>query len=141
LFFKNVERSREMTENEQTRRLIYGLKMLLPEAVIIKHTDMFTKGVPDFSVTEDGKTTWWEAKVIDAQAGEDVILRPKRDVDAVQWETLRRLKCGYLIIYTPSGDAAMIHVNQKRASLVSVKLKLAALGDLAERIAYLVRES
>jgi len=54
-----------MTESAFTSRLLKALRShaALRDAVIFKHADRFSAGVPDFSVTVGCRTTWWEVKV------------------------------------------------------------------------------
>lgn len=54
-----------MTESAFTRKLLRALRShtVLKDAVIFKHADRFSAGIPDFSVTVNGRTTWWEVKV------------------------------------------------------------------------------
>lgn len=50
------------TESQLTTGLLKELRSSLPGAVILKHADRFTFGVPDVSVTLFGVTSWWEIK-------------------------------------------------------------------------------
>ena len=54
-----------MTESQFQGRLLRALRAhpSLKDAVIFKHSDRFSSGVPDFSVTVGCRTTWWEVKV------------------------------------------------------------------------------
>lgn len=52
-----------MTESDFQRKLRRALQARLPKAVIWKHNDRFTAGIPDISVTHEGRTTWLELKV------------------------------------------------------------------------------
>lgn len=54
-----------MREAEFTRKLLRALRSrdTLKDAVIFKHADRFSAGIPDFSVTLNERTTWWEVKV------------------------------------------------------------------------------
>lgn len=51
-----------MTEAFLLSNLLNKLRATLPRAVVIKHCDRMTSGVPDFSVTMNGRTSWWETK-------------------------------------------------------------------------------
>lgn len=53
------------TEKAFLAKLLPDLRKLLEPkgAVIFKHNDFYTSGVPDFTITIDGRTTWWEAKL------------------------------------------------------------------------------
>jgi hypothetical protein len=77
------------TEAQFTGSLLRELRRRMPEAVVFKFNDRFTSGIPDCSVTLDGITTWFELKV-----GTNHVTR-------IQWETLRRLKRGYLVTCHP----------------------------------------
>jgi len=50
--------------NEATlkRNLVKAIKTTMPGAVVFRHEDQFTAGIPDISVTWAGITTWWEVK-------------------------------------------------------------------------------
>jgi len=54
-----------MTESQFQSRLLKALRShpALKDAVIFKHSDRFSRGIPDFSVTVNARTTWWEVKV------------------------------------------------------------------------------
>ena len=51
-----------VTEATVRRSLMKTFKTSCPTAVTIRHEDLFTKGIPDLSVSYDGKTSWWEIK-------------------------------------------------------------------------------
>ncbi len=53
-----------MKEGEVNRRLVKALRKELPGAVVFKHADQITAGVPDISVTWRRRTAWVEVKVI-----------------------------------------------------------------------------
>ena len=42
-----------------------ALKTQLPQAVALRHEDLYTAGIPDLSVTLAGRTSWWEIKYAD----------------------------------------------------------------------------
>lgn len=54
-----------MTESAFTAKLLKALRShaALKDAVVWKHADRISAGIPDFSVTVSGRTTWWEVKV------------------------------------------------------------------------------
>ena len=54
-----------MLERDFQRKLLSALKKhpALGGAVIFKHNDYMTAGVPDVSITLNGATTWFELKV------------------------------------------------------------------------------
>ena len=52
------------TESEWTSHLLTKLRVaaVMKEAVVYKHNDWSTKGIPDFSISLAGHTSWWEVK-------------------------------------------------------------------------------
>jgi len=52
-----------MTESQQTLKLLKELRKRMRNAVIFKHHNFYTAGVPDFSVSLDGRTVWFECKL------------------------------------------------------------------------------
>lgn len=126
------------TETDYTRQLVKAVKDRLPTAVAFKHADMFTMGVPDFSVTLHGNTTWFEAKRLDQKCVKVeqrpiVIVRPAVHVPAIQWENLRRLMRGWLVVYTEHGHA-LTHVSGFRESVGVLRLQLMPMIELANSI-------
>jgi hypothetical protein len=79
-----------VTESDFTRKLLKALRARMPGAVIIKHCNPLTAGVPDFSVTHEGVTTWCEVK----------LTTNRRIFQPLQLEMLRRLR-GYYLIWSP----------------------------------------
>tara|TARA_R110000824_G_scaffold2652_4_gene12292 strand:+ start:189 stop:599 length:411 start_codon:yes stop_codon:yes gene_type:complete len=53
--------------NETTikRGLMDALKKHAPGAVALRHEDLYTAGIPDLSITLNGRTSWWEIKYAD----------------------------------------------------------------------------
>jgi hypothetical protein len=51
-------------ENRVLGSVLSALRSTLPvgRSLVIKHNDSFTQGVPDFSLSVTGYTSWWEAK-------------------------------------------------------------------------------
>jgi hypothetical protein len=41
------------------------LQTELPDALPLRHEDLFTKGIPDLSISYAGLTSWWEVKYAD----------------------------------------------------------------------------
>ena len=50
--------------NEATLKgaLVKAMRTTMPGAVVFRHEDRFTGGIPDISVTWAGIATWWEVK-------------------------------------------------------------------------------
>lgn len=51
-----------MTEAQLTKKLIDYVRKELPQAVVFKHNDRVTTGIPDLSITCGGRTLWVEVK-------------------------------------------------------------------------------
>lgn len=51
-----------MNEATLKRKLVDALKEAMPGAVIFRHEDRFTAGIPDLSVTYADRTVWVEVK-------------------------------------------------------------------------------
>ena len=51
-----------MNEATLKRALVKAMRTTMPGAVVFRHEDRFTAGIPDISVTWAGITTWWEVK-------------------------------------------------------------------------------
>jgi len=45
--------------------LVQETRAALKQAVVFRHEDKFTHGIPDMSVTYNGHISWWEAKYAD----------------------------------------------------------------------------
>lgn len=52
-----------MKESVYSNGLVKMLRSRLPGSVVFKHADALTAGIPDISVTWNGRTTWLEVKV------------------------------------------------------------------------------
>jgi hypothetical protein len=89
-----------MTEAILKAALVAHLRKNLPGFVIIRHEDRLTSGVPDISVSGNGRTTWWEVK-----------LAPGFKSKGIQKLTLLKLSLsGYAryIIYDKSGSVYIV---------------------------------
>ena len=54
-----------VTEATVRRDLMRQLQIQLPAATLIRYEDRFSKGIPDLSVSYNGKTSFWEIKYAD----------------------------------------------------------------------------
>jgi hypothetical protein len=79
-----------MTEGTITQDLLGYLKKYLPGAVVLKHCDRFTTGIPDLSVSFKGNTFWFECKYEDMGKATDMYVYRVLE-NKVQNETMRRL--------------------------------------------------
>lgn len=76
-----------MQEGQFTQKLLREIKSHIPDAVVFKFSDRITRGIPDFSITWCGLTTWFEVKLV----------ANKRPFEPIQYEYLRRLFRGHYI--------------------------------------------
>lgn len=91
-----------MTESQFTQKLLRALKQhpALREAWIQKHNDRTSAGIPDFSVTRNRVTVWYEVK-----------MWPNRPTKLQAW-TLRRLKDGGALIIVKGRDCVITPITQ-----------------------------
>jgi hypothetical protein len=54
----------EVTERTLTTDLMHYLTIRYPRAAILKHSDRFTSGIPDLTISVKGHTTWFEIKYV-----------------------------------------------------------------------------
>ncbi len=94
-----------MKETDFTRKLKRELEHRLPQAVVLKHTDMLTAGIPDLSITHDGRTTWIEVK----------LASNRRIFEPLQLEILRRLHGWYLVWDEELHKGALFRVDEREA--------------------------
>lgn len=119
-----------MNEAQYTQKLLRELRGRLgSRGVVLKHADLFTAGIPDFSITVNGITTWFEAKrfeknrIANTEYGNRIFLGHEQDdVDAIQWETLRRLGRGFIIVYTPIGCGIHLVTESWKNMKISIPL-------------------
>jgi hypothetical protein len=92
-------------ETELTGKLGAMIKKVIPAAIFLKHSDGATAGVPDFSVTWLGLTSWHEVKVAD----------PEFMSQGVQELTCCRLAiqgcCDYIIYNTDPRSVSIVAPN------------------------------
>lgn len=83
----------DYTETQLKSKLTKALRESLNNAVIFRHEDQFTSGVPDISITWKGYTTWLEVK----------LAKPAIRGKGVQKHTMQMLaengRCWY-VVYT-----------------------------------------
>lgn len=82
-----------MKEVDLVRNLIDTLRKELAGAVVFKHADTMTAGIPDISVTWGGMTTWLEVKY---QTGEAIGFRAAQDQMMIR---LRLIGSAYYVLY------------------------------------------
>lgn len=64
-----------MNEAKLNQDLKKALKLAFPSAVVLKHNDRTTSGIPDLSITYLGSTTWLETKLADPEIRDTAIQR------------------------------------------------------------------
>jgi hypothetical protein len=92
-----------MTESDFTRKLKKRLEEMMSYAVIWKHADMFTKGIPDLSVTVDHRTTWIENK----------LSTNKQIFEPLQYEQLRRVHGWYIVWDVETRKGCMFRADER----------------------------
>lgn len=86
-------------ENETSLKgkLVIALKFDFPGAVVIRHEDHFTGGIPDISMTWRGRTVWLEVKH----------LNPRMKTKGLQTDTAIRLSeegyCWFIVYSEKNG--------------------------------------
>jgi len=70
-----------MTEASLKSALVKALRLRYPNAVVLRHEDKITHGIPDISFTLNGRTSWWEGK----------FANPGFDTKGIQTLTMMRL--------------------------------------------------
>ena len=94
-----VRRGVTVTEVTVRRDLKKALQARLPNAMILRHEDLYTSGIPDLSISYAGKTSWWEIKYAD----------PHCKTTRIQQHTCTQLNlqgfcCRYIIFRRELGD-------------------------------------
>ena len=89
-----------MTETQFTSKLVRAIRERLgPGAIVFKHADGYTAGIPDISISLGRNTLWLEAKLV----GNPKFFEPlqlaileKLDGHYIFWNTKTRLGCRFL---------------------------------------------
>lgn len=91
-----------MTEAAFSAKLRERFLRAMPGAVVFKHNDRITRGVPDTSVTWRDRTMWLEAKVRKGEAA--------TDFPRLQWETVLRLgrSAAFVVWRDPASVAYLV---------------------------------
>ena len=111
-----------MTESEFTKLFITGLiEELSPNFTVLKHSDRFTSGIPDISVSDGtGTTLWIEVKNLEEGAR---FHQPRKYVDKkLQLHTCKNLGGFYLVNDPHHGGVLMISADELETWLKSVPL-------------------
>lgn len=105
----------EMTERTLKTALVWNLADKMIGAVVLSHTGAINAGIPDLSITWNGKTTWLEVKY----------LNPKLSSRGIQELMLKRLAkqgSAYYVIYQ--------NINRRKRTGIVEPSQLATLGGL-----------
>jgi hypothetical protein len=90
-------------------------------------------GIPDIMINVDGLTTFFECKYFEdptfVENNTHVMLDPKK-IPPIQWEVLRRLKRGWLVVFTEEGHG-VVPVTVPREEARKIKLFMMPLEALA----------
>ncbi len=95
------------SESTLKSALVKLARAAMPQAVILRHEDQYTAGIPDISCTHKGLTIWWEVKYA----------RPAVRDRGIQHLTCRRLgtfgRCYYLVYQEKRGKKKtfIVHPN------------------------------
>jgi Holliday junction resolvase len=111
------------------KTLVKKIRETIPGAVVFRHEDQFTHGIPDISVTVGDITLWIEVKIANPSL--------KKKKLKLQTEMIRRLK-GVFVIFTPHythiADAREITDNTWRKSIwTSVNINYNFVVDYIEK--------
>lgn len=117
-----------MTEAKLSSEVLRRVRHLLPEGVCFKHSDNYTAGMPDFSISIHGATAWFESK----------LSSNRRWYEPIQLELLKRLH-GYYLIYDTKTKIGQIFPSSDVIEVVKVGLPLdvefaLGLDDLAIKV-------
>jgi hypothetical protein len=82
-----------VNEADLKRELMKLLRLHRPQWVYIRHEDRFTSGIPDLSVTGNGRTTWWEVKLV--KDGKDIV--DKKIQEGITTRLAENGFCAYII--------------------------------------------
>lgn len=90
-----------MIESKLTKALLKEIRARMPYAVVFKHTEQVTSGVPDISVTYRGRTMWVEVKRV---------LRGFRDtgLQALTMKQLAAVGLAYYVVYDLERDKTFV---------------------------------
>ncbi len=101
----------KVTEATVVRDIVKGLRSRLPGAVVFKHADISTAGIPDISISYRNHTTWVEVKLLRRN---ETRSQTGQHFDHLQLATARLLdrqvETFYLIAFSgqPSGVCATL---------------------------------
>lgn len=120
-----------MNEATLSTALVKTLRTELPGSVVFKHSDKVTSGIPDITVTWNGRTTWIEVK----------FANPKVVDTGVQALTMKRLAnagSAMYVIYSP-GQIGTRLVHPGSLHYWEAQYTTAALGFNHKAVAEWVR--
>ena len=104
-----------MTETQLKSKLTQTLRKSLNNAVIFRHEDQFTSGIPDISVTWEGYTTWLEVK----------LAKPTIRSKGIQKHTMQMLsengRCRYVVYLLEKASCQSKHFSLQSTYIVSPK--------------------
>lgn len=86
-----------MNESQLKAKMRTYLNKTYPAAVVYRHEDKFTAGIPDLSITQNGQTIWIEVKIHNAEIFSCVDFIHKFPLQAREIQRLG----GYFVVWTP----------------------------------------
>lgn len=118
-----------MTEREIAVRVLEDLRCSLPGAVVVKHNDVGTKGIPDIQVARFNRTSWGELKKLGKSDTLKSINKVEQLLFCHQLATVNNGRC-WVIVYEDLGKGSGVSVWQPRALFAHIWPHLA--GPTAE---------
>lgn len=91
-----------LSESTISGKLRKHLETALPGVVVIKHSDGFTAGIPDFSVTWKRHTTWLEVKLDKGRGIRD------KEIQHLTMMRLGRHGRAFYVVYVLEDDETLI---------------------------------
>jgi hypothetical protein len=130
-----------MTESQFTSKLLRALRAAMPEATIWKHSDRFTGGIPDFSVTRwhpntgmirTNQTSWCEVKLLRNGKHANNHHKAKLFVP-LQQETLKRIG-GWMLIWSEPQRKGYLFRPDELGDTPWYEVEALGFAELVERI-------
>lgn len=90
-----------MKENDLSTKLAARMRTDIRNSVVFKHADSFTHGIPDISLTANGRSSWWEVKFADPKFNSTGI----QELNCLR---LAKISICYYVIYDQSFDRTLI---------------------------------
>lgn len=96
-----------MTERQIAEKLLVRLRASLPGAVVLKHSDVGTKGIPDVQVAWADRTSWLELKILKRGRTLKGINKAEQLLLCHQLATVNGGRCWVLVFEVPTKTLAV----------------------------------